>query len=193
MSLDWNRINECRMGYIDKRNRKNEEIGLENGLTDNQIEAIEDICRMRHEIHSLDVDSIRNGESADCNLIENNLDKINNLISENELPELLVKSYTYEDEWITDCDWYYGDAKEEYAAKAQTEVDNGFEFDTDEKKIHFFPIHDIDELAFTLFIADAAERNTEIKEKINEAIENWLLDIDKKYQTNYCPIGGQRF
>lgn len=190
MSLDWKHINECRQGYIDKRNAENADIALANDLNEEQIDAIEDICRLRHEIHSLDEDKLLIDGNG---LIDRNLKEINELISKTDLPSLGIDEHTYEDDWLSDVDWDYCGAKDEYLKKAEQEAANGFEFDKPgQESKRFFPIYDIEELARRLFEEDATEVNSEIQEKINDTIEKWLAAIDEKCGTHYRPTGGQR-
>lgn len=180
MGLDWNRINECRQNYVDKRNRENEDIALENGLTEEQISAIEDICRLRHEIHTVDTMDIYFQQCSDSDLVEKNLDKINELIEETDLPKLTVDSLTYSEDWVIDIDWdelMSDDDKEPYYIKAKERMKDN---------------DDIDTIASECFIEHACEVNSEIKKKINDVIEKWLRDIDEKYGTHYAPTGGQR-
>lgn len=174
---EWEDINYRRMCYIDKRNRENEEIGLENGLTENQIEAIENICRLRHEIHCTDASSV---VSQNDNITEY-LKKINDEIRENNLPEIDVDEYTYLDDWLDDLCWdeLAEETRPPYYAKAQKEIDNGCK-------------DNIDDLAYKLFFEDAVDVCGDIIEKINNKIEHWLRSIDEKYGTKYEPTGGQR-
>lgn len=117
---EWEDINYRRMCYIDKRNRENEEIGLENGLTENQIEAIENICRLRHEIHCTNASSV---VSQNDNISEH-LAEINRLIDENNLPKIDVDEYTYAYEWLDDLDWYEfkEDTRPKYYEQAKKKI-----------------------------------------------------------------------
>ena len=193
MSLDWKKINECRQGYIDKRNADNEDIALANGLNEEQISAIETICRLSHEIHSLSVTVLLMPEAQDYDLIDRNLVEINELIAPTGLPPLGINENTYEAQWVLDMDWTDGYAKEKYYLKAEHEVANGYELDKPgHENNRFYPVYSIDDLARRLFEEDAADVNAEIQEKINSTIEKWLAAIDEKYGTKYCPAGGQR-
>ncbi len=189
MSLDWDRINEARQGYIDKRNKGNEEIALERGLTEEQISAIENICRLRHEIHTTSWEDVYNSESPEHDTVDDALIAINELISANNLPSLDIDEYTYNEDWALDIDWYEnGEVQPEYYEKARNEIDNGFVL----RQGNYFPIDTIDHLALNLWIEHVSEVNSAIIEKINDKIEEWLRAIDEKYGTHYEPTGGQR-
>ena len=190
MSLDWKRIDEARQGYIDKRNKENEKTALEKGLTEEQISAIEDICRLRHDIHTTSWEDIYNTESHDHDTIDNALIEINVLIFKNKLPPIDIDEYTYADDWILDFDWYEDieDFQSKYYEKAQKEIDNGFVLGQG----GLYPINDIDELANHLWLEHVSEVNSAIIEEINDKIEEWLKAIDEKYGTHYEPTGGQR-
>lgn len=189
MSLDWDRINEARQGYIDKRNKENEEIALEKGLTEEQISAIEDICRLRHDIHTTDWDDVYYTEKYSSDTIDNALTKINELIEEADLPKLGITKDTYDDDWLLDFQWFE-DSEDylEYMERARKEVDNGFVLGRDS----FFPLDTIDDLALSLWLEHVSEVNSAIIEEINDKIEEWLRAIDEKYGTHYEPTGGQR-
>lgn len=104
MSLNWDKINEARQGYIDKRNKENEEIALEKGLTEEQISAIENICRLRHEIHTTSWEDVYNSESPEHDTVDDALIAI----------------------------WYEnGEVQPEYYGKARNKIDNGFVFGKD--------------------------------------------------------------
>ena len=122
MSLDWESINKRRISYIDKRNLENEKIALKSGLTASQIEAVEEICRIRHEIHTTDERNIVS--ENDC--ISELINKIWNLVDDNDLPA--INLHMYEEDWVTDCDWYniYTDAeRQEWYNKANGSEDGG--------------------------------------------------------------------
>ena len=176
---EWEEINYRRMCYIDKRNSENEEIGLENGLTENQIEAIEDICCLRHEIHCTDVRSIVSQTENDR--ITEYLAEINSLIDENNLPEIDVDENTYLYDWLDDLDWY------ELAEETRPKY-----YEQAKKKIGSDDENALYDLAYKLFFEDAVDVCGDIKEKINNKIESWLRDIDTKYGTSYTPSGAQR-
>ena len=190
MSLDWDRINEARQGYIDKRNKENEEIALEKGLTEEQISAIEDICRLRHDIHTTSWEDVYYTERYSSDTIDNALIEINVLILKNKLPPIDIDEYTYADDWILDFDWYEDieDFQSKYYEKAQKEIDNGFVLGRDS----FFPLDTIDDLALSLWLEHVSEVNSAIIEEINDKIEEWLRAIDEQYGTHYTPTGGQR-
>ena len=195
MSLNWDKINEARQGYIDKHNKENEKTALEKGLTEEQISAIEDICRLRHDIHTTSWEDMYNSESQNNCDIENAVIEIHKLISDNNLPPVDIDVDIYAQSTLTDIDWYdnwdisYGGHHDEYHKKAQKEIDNGFVLGQNDG---LFPINDVDDLANHLWLEHVREVNTYIKEEINSKIEHWLRTIDEQYGTHYAPTGGQR-
>lgn len=189
MSLNWDKINEARQGYIDKRNKENEEIALEKGLTEEQISAIENICRLRHEIHTTSWEDVYNSESPEHDTVDDALIAINELIFANNLPSLDIDEYTYNGDWVLDLDWYEnGEVQPEYYGKARNKIDNGFVLGQG----GYFPINTIDDLALNLWLEHVCEVNSAIIEKINDKIEKWLRAIDEQYGTHYAPTGNQR-
>ncbi len=189
MSLNWDKTNEARQGYIDKRNKEIKKIALEKGLTEEQISAIEDICRLRHDIHTTSWEDVYNSESPEHDTVNDTLIAINELISANNLPSLDIDEYTYSEDWALDIDWYeIGEVQPEYYEKARNKIDNGFVLGQG----GLYPINDIDELANHLWLEHACKVNSAIIEKINNKIEEWLRAIDEEYGTYYAPTGGQR-
>ena len=55
-----------KMMYAEKRNSENREKGTENGLTDEQADALESMARARHNMHSNIGSLVRSSENRDC-------------------------------------------------------------------------------------------------------------------------------
>ena len=140
----------------------NREIGLDNGLSEEQIDAIEDICRIRHQIHSdpkaprelFGYDDYGYWEYIDTSNLDN---KIKLIILENDLP-----SWGWEYDFVN--------------APNYIDMD---EVESDEDKQDIF-----DNGIFEL--SNLIEKwNNSIEYYLKD-------EIDKKYGTDYCPTGSSR-
>lgn len=154
--------------YADRKSQENEEIALENGLTEEQTDIIETITRLRHELHSEDVETIFNDQveypdsykyffddTAEENYVNTQLKKVG-------LPELKLPSWgTHFTEW---------DFDEEVKERGIEEYSKEWE-----------------ELR-----SEYLSNLTEDLDKANTTIENWLGEIDEKYGTQYKPTGMSR-
>lgn len=170
---EWEQINNARQGYIAKKNAQNEQITT---LTEEQHEVIQWLCSVRHEIHS-SWRGMFNVESADRDLLKH-LDSIYDEYSINlRLASVGLSSINFgiNPEWIAgsdDYDYTEDEDKEEYENKAEKDP-RGM-------------------TAYELWYEDAYEIFCSDMSKVNDAIENYLVEIDKKHGTNYCPSGWQR-
>lgn len=166
MSKDWDKINEARAGYITKRNRENEQITT---LTEEQHDVIQWLCEVRHDIHT-SWGGMFNAESADFDKWEllSGDNSINNRLTEVDLPEI---EFGINFDLITStADWDYILNTDDYEARAEEQNMTGFQLWYEE--------------AYADFCKDM--------NKVNEAIEKYLADIDKQHGTRYCPSGRQR-
>ena len=137
----------------------NAEVALENGLSDEQIEALEYLCAKRHEMHS-NIDSLIINQSD--SLIVKDLTRAGIHIVESGLPAVNGLP-AYSDDYIDidDIALLEDDAPED-AEKYKSWYDDTY-----------------------------SEIYSEW-EKLNTKIEKYLSEIDRKYNTNYCPTGAQR-
>lgn len=82
-----------KQNYINKRNAQNAEIGKDSGLTEEQTDALEELCKIRHEIHSNQRD-MWNAESGMYSelwgyLYDDNSHSINSMLRRVGLPEIV--------------------------------------------------------------------------------------------------------
>lgn len=157
-----------KMMYAEKRNAENREKGAENGLTDEQADALESMARARHNMHT-NIDSlVCSSENRDC---ERDLIRANAKLREVGLPT--VPSIPLdEDDYINidsfDIIMYDTDiAKEEYGMPDK--------YENEEKWQEWY-----DDMYSKLY---------DQWEALNDKIENYLGEIDEKYGTSYKPTG----
>ena len=161
-----------KMMYAEERNAKSREKGAENGLTDEQADALESMARARHNMHT-NIDSlVSSSENRDC---ERDLIRANAELREAGLPT--VSSIPLdEDDYINidsfDIIMYDTDiAKEEYGMPDKYE----------------------NEEAWQEWYDKMYGRLYDKWEALNDKIENYLGEIDEKYGTSYRPTGATRF
>lgn len=159
---------EAKAKYAENKARNNEKIALENGMTQEQVDVIDDITRLRHDLHSTDSASIFNDQVEDPDSYNYFFDDIaeenyvNTQLKKVGLPELKLPSWdTHFTEW-------------------------DFDEEVKERGIEKFS-KEWEELR-----SEYLSNLTEDLEKANTAIENWLGAIDKKYGTQYKPTGKSR-
>lgn len=157
-----------KMMYAEKRNAENREKGTENGLTDEQADALESMTRARHNMHT-NIDSlVSSSENRDC---ERDLIRANAKLREAGLPTV-PSIPSYEGDYIDidsfDIIMYDTDiAKEEYGMPDKYE----------------------NEEAWQEWYDKMYGRLYDKWEAINDKIENYLGEIDEKYGTSYKPTG----
>ena len=154
--------------YAEKRNSENREKGTENGLTDEQADALESMARARHNMHSNIGSLVRSSENRDC---ERDLIRANAKLREAGLPTV-PSIPSYEDDYIDidDLDFIIYELAEEY---------NMPDRDEEEEKWQSW----YDEIYSKLY---------DEWEALNDKIENYLGEIDEKYGTSYRPTGATR-
>ena len=158
-------------------------------LTEEQHEAIAEVCRMRHELHC-NQDSAYLTESTGANIWRSYLDNesgqglINSILNAAELETInslqlsdshIDDSYSY---WMSDED-VLETLNIEYSSNFLDE--NGKLDDSDEA----------DELRNDISNA-IIESSYEETHEINNKIENFLRKIDEEHGTSYAPTGSQR-
>ena len=157
--------------YAEKRNAKSREKGAENGLTDEQADALESMTRARHNMHT-NIDSlVSSSENRDC---ERDLIRANAKLREAGLPTV-PSIPSYEGDYIDidsfDIIMYDTDiAKEEYGMPDKYE----------------------NEEAWQEWYDRMYGRLYDKWEAINDKIEKYLGEIDEKYKTSYRPTGATR-
>ena len=144
------------------RNAKNENIAVENGMTEQQADLISRLCSLRHELHCC-MDAIVKGGDVASNirerfsLLEDKMDKIG-------LPELGVSGSLADLEDMDGLIYDYGE-------------------DVPED-------HDSDE--FKDWYNEEYQRIYNELSDIHDSNEHYLKDIDEKYNTFFCPTGALR-
>lgn len=147
----------------ERRNANNEEIAISNGMPEHWAELIFTLCRVRHEMHC-NIDKLVKSSELDAMEIRESIVKVNS--------ELRESGYDYID-------------------SLPSSVGDYIEIDSIDD------IYEIEDLP-----SDDDEREKYLSEKYDEIYEQWsavntnietyLLSIDKKYGTKWCPTGIQR-
>lgn len=75
-------IYEIRENYARKRAIENAEIGIENGLAEEQTYMLDSICSIRHRMHTTDASRVYNVEASEYHQYTAYCDEINRLVSE---------------------------------------------------------------------------------------------------------------
>lgn len=149
------------------RNINNEEIAVQNGMTGKQAELITELASLRHEMHS-NIDKLVCDGSYEK--IGENLALTNESIKNSGLPPVCG---------LNDV--------------AEVISDNCAYIDIEDLDLLFetvqFPDDD-DEREQK--IAEESERIYGEWEQLNNNIEKYLSEIDKKYGTSWCPTGALR-
>lgn len=153
---------EAKRRYVENVMHENAEVKT---LTEKQHEALQELARIRHEIHS-SWEAMWNDEASDnprlWNYIESGIDE---MLTEAELPAI---EFNYEPGDIPTAEDYYIFLTEEEQAK----------YDNDSWKWRE------ESGAFNEF--------ADFLNGVNNKIEDYLTDIDKKHGTHYAPTGFAR-
>ena len=162
------------MGYLSKEDyerradnavlRQKRELEDAN-LTDEQKDAIREICSLRHELHSCDRESIFNSESSDYDELYDIPDRINELIEENDLNKFGTVAVLGE-ELPADYDWHHILSDEEKEEEYNDNFDNYRDYGVD-------------------IICERVEY-------VNQTIEDFLKKIDVEYNISIAPTGAHR-
>ena len=140
-------------------NAENAEILTNQGFEKEQIDAIEQVCYIRHELHTHGAKTLWATESSNFSTYYNWLDGgIWEILNDAGIKNNL-KFYDVED----------------------LPCDNDFEWLDDDE------IGDHDE-----YYENALNEISDFLIDVNNKIENWLRDFDKKYGTHYAPTGAWR-
>lgn len=155
-----------KLSYVNKKMKVNACIALENGLSEEQIDFIENVCSMRHLMHT-NIYALYNVQSALYDDLSDWLYHLCDDIIEFSLPQIefsvdlnfIDNSFTWDE--IDGVDFLCESAEEiEVKEKARQEYE-------DQAILDFYTIHD--------------------------DIENWLRNVDKIYKTEYAPSGMSRY
>lgn len=153
---------EAKERYISNRNRDNRS-KVEDLLTEEQIDAVEWLCKVRHELHSNGDEVLFYTDRAENSYYTDLVtERITDTMREQfaNFPRIYINcdmlnyDFCWDDENIIDREDYNHDY-DNYACECKQEI-------------------------------------REQIERINTIIEDWLREFDEKYKTNYCPTGATR-
>lgn len=88
------------------RNLTNEEIAVQNGMSEEQAELISKLCAIRHEFHC-NMDSLT--KSSEDHYIIDEIENIEAAINESGLPQLNVASFLFDIDDMNGLVYEYGD------------------------------------------------------------------------------------
>lgn len=142
-------------------NKEQSEIGLTNGMTEEQVEAMEQLCKDRHYLHTHASDLFIS-ESADHDPIVRMLDE--EYESESNIAHYLTaagfdNNLKFDTINLDDDSTFY--------------LDNDFENDDEREEARI----------------EALENSADFMENVNDKIEKFMRSVDEKYGTHYCPTG----
>lgn len=167
--------------YAQSKADHNAEVAATNGMTDGQIEALTEICHIRHEIHSCDRMRMFNDESVESSEWSGAVDKIERLIGDTDLPPISWSS----DYSMTPSTFDYFNILSEDERDQWEERADQITAETGGRIRHTGLSAYIEEGEdFKDFLEDV--------ESFNRDVEQYLSEIDRIYSTNYCPTGWAR-
>ncbi len=147
-----------------KRNMRNEEIAVNNGMTEEQAGLISDLCSLRHELHT-NIDRLV--IDTNYNFIERDFIWMNEKMFNNNLPTM--------------------DFVNELEGFDILCFDDEYEID---KMNGIAPEPGTDE--YDEWVTEIKERLHNEWEELNNKIEAYLREIDEKYNTHFAPTGALR-
>ena len=154
---------ERRNKNILKRNEDNFEIALENGMTEEQADAIIWLCAVRHDIHTFGTEKIFIGE--DDKFIDLFIGEIKERLNEVGFKNKL--------------DWEF----DLINLPSNSTLDDDYDLDSNSE--NYYEEYDN-------AVADAYDKISDFISKVNDDIEKFLNEIDKKYKTKFAPTGAWR-
>lgn len=154
---------DYRQWAAQERNARNADKAMLQGMTEEQADVVQELCGFRHEFHC-NIDIIAEIDDY-CSRYLDKLEELDDKLSELGLPTIEHK------------DW------EDY---------DNMEICTSLPDIYDMPDHDEDERAWLDWYDEQMCRIIDDLNDLNDAIEEVLIEIDKKYQTNFSPTGVQR-
>ena len=146
-----------------RRNEQNKEIAVDNGMSEDWANLINELCRVRHKLHC-NIDTLVNSSEGTATEIRNSLRDINT--------ELKEGGYKYIDSLPSN--------KGDYI-----DIDSI----DDIMEIEDLP-SDFDER--DKYLSERYEEIYDQWSEVNSTIEAYLRSIDKKYGTSWCPTGTHR-
>lgn len=143
------------------RNLTNEQVAVENGMTQEQAELITRLCSARHELHT-NMDHV---VKSDEKRIKMSILDINADIKESGLtPMSFIPS-----------------SKDDY-----------IDIDTIDEMYEWDEVPESGTAEWQEWYDDNYQRIFDELETLNKNIEAYLAEIDKKYNTSFCPTGALR-
>lgn len=166
---------EGKARYAQRKAADNAEKAAYAGLTDEQIEALEELTAFRHWLHC-NSESAANAESPEAPRINKECSEYyDDGIREKVKALFIVAPFER-------CDW---DSSEYWST-----------FDDDEKrdflKEEGSDLEPDDDDAYLVWWDHCVTDAVRTLEKVNDQIESFLKMIDERYGTNYCPTGRSR-
>ena len=162
--------------YINKKNKENRSLET-NTLSENQIDVIEWLCKIRHEIHS-NLDSYWLG-NGNWNYFDNDsVDSINYKLKSVNLPSIPFSDFTD----IPTVDDYYEFEDTDYWDSVAEQLQNN-------NSKNIFALSGVDVWKDK---TDSYETFLQCMDNYNKQIEKYLMQIDKENGTNYAPSGWAR-
>ena len=146
-----------------ERNARNADKAMLQGMTEEQADAVQELCGFRHEFHC-NIEKI--AENYDyCSWYLAKLEDLDDKLAELGLPTIEHK------------DW------EDY---------DNMDICTSLPDIYDMPDRDENEKVWLDWYNEQMSRIIDDLSALNDAIEEVLSEIDTKYQTNFAPTGAQR-
>lgn len=157
----------------ERRNLKNYEIAVDNGMSEKEADNIVALCSLRHELHT-SMDSVVTSINDNKPLIDGLLDVIEDL-KQSDDP---IKIHMGLCEGCPDDMETVLEIPEEYGAP----------YSRDDKRYDDW----VQTKDYHNWYAGVYEELYEEWSLIHEEIEDYLRSIDKKYHTQFCPTGALR-
>lgn len=174
-------IYEAKERYAQYKADHNAVIAETNGMTEEQIEALTEICHIRHEIHCCDRMKMFNDESIESSRWSDAPDRITSLISEANLPSISwSRDYSMTPSTFDYFNVLTEDEREQWEERAdQITAETGGR---------------IRHTGLSAYIEEGEDFKAYIEdvEEFNSDIEKYLAEIDKNYGTEFCPTGWAR-
>ena len=164
------------MGYLDKNAygnkrewvaRRMSQNAKSNSLTEEQHEALEQLCKFRHDLHC-NQKSLFLTNSCEYTYFWESVRGNNHILG--RLGDVSLPILTIEGSYSVPSDYDWND--DEYG---EYEVGIDSEDDRYEDKYEY---------VFSICL--------DFVENVNRQIEEYLRDIDEQYETSYCPTGATR-
>ena len=146
-------------------------------LSVEQHEALENLCTLRHDVHSTDAGDLYNSKSGEFSWLSSSYRSVCEQLSESGFEAMNRFVWEVPDEvWPNDNDWYWiltEEEKEEWERKAKIENRQ----------------NDIKRDGNDLFKEECIRKIEESLKKWNTRVKAGLYLFDQVYGTEYCPYG----